>query len=216
MLAVALTGTPPSGTPPDLLTSAIEYFHTVESYRVTIHSTHTDGEEHIRYCYRRPGFVRMEFIRPHDGAVLVYNPVTRRVYLWPFGAGRFPEFNLSPGNPLIRSSRGQKVDRSDVGALFENVRALQAGGHTEILGDTKNTCPGTRESMCGHMILHLVVTGAGSFAVADVHRYELWLDTVTQFPLKVISRDQQNAIIETVTMEALEINVTLPEELFNP
>lgn len=207
MLVAALTGTPPSGTPPDPLASAIEHYDTVKSYRVNIQSFHADGEEHIRYYYRKPGFVRMEFIRPHDGAVLVYNPLTQRARLWPFGAGHFPEFNLSPGNPLIRSSRGQQVDRSDVGALFENIRTLQARGNAEILGE---------ENVDGHTILHLVVIGTGGIAVAGVHRYELWLDTVNQFPVKVISRDQQNAIIETVMMEALEINTTLPEALFNP
>ena len=212
MLAAALTGTSPDSTPADPLASAIEHYHTVESYRVTIHSFHADGEEHIRYYYKKPGFVRMEFIRPHDGAVLVYNPLTQRVRLWPFGADSFPEFNLSPGNPLIRSSRGQHVDRSDVGALLENVRTLRAGDDAEIL----DTCPGTREGMYGHICLHLVVTGAGSFAVADVHRYELWLDTASQFPVKVISRDQQDAIIETVMMQALETNVAFQETLFNP
>ena len=207
MLAAALTGTPAIGTPPDPLAAAIEHYQTVESYRVTIRSFHTGGEEHIRYYFRKPGFVRMEFIRPHDGAVLVYNPSTQRVRLWPFGAGRFPELNLSPGNLLIRSSRGQHVDHSDVGALFENVRTLREDGNAEVSGE---------ESMDGRTLLHLVVTGAGGFTVAGVHRYELWLDMATRFPAKVISRDQQNAIIETVLMEDLEINVELPETLFNP
>lgn len=202
LLAAALTG-----TPPDPLANAIEHYHTVKSYRVTIRSFHADVEEHIRYYYKKPGFVRMEFIRPHDGAVLVYNPLTQRVRLWPFGAGHFSEFNLNPDNPLIRSSRGQRVDRSDVGALFENIRTLRVGGNAEILGE---------ENEGGHKILHLVVTGAGGFAVADVHRYELWLDTVSQFPVKVISRDQQHAIIETVIMEDLDVNATLPDTLLNP
>lgn len=202
MLAAALTG-----THPDPLASAIEHYQSVESYRVTIHSSHADGEEHIRYYYRKPGFVRMEFIRPHEGSVLVYNPLTQRVRLWPFGVGHFPELNLSPGNLLIQSSRGQHVDRSDVGALFENVRMLRTGGTTEILGE---------ESVDGHATLRLAVTGAGDFAVTGVHRYELWLDTASQFPVKVISRNQQNAIIETVTMEALKIDAALPETLFNP
>jgi len=202
MLAAVL-----AGTPPDPLASAIEHYQTVESYRVTIHSLHADGEEHIRYYYRKPGFVRMEFIHPHEGAVLVYNPITQRVRLWPFGTGHFPELNLSPGNMLIQSSRGQHVDRSDVGALFENVRMLRTDGTTEILGE---------ESVEGHAALHLAVTGAGDFAVAGVHRYELWLDTANQFPVKVISRNQQDDIIETVTMEALEIGTALPETLFNP
>ena len=202
MLAAALTG-----THPDPLAGAIEHYQTVESYRVIVHSLHDDdGEEHIRYYYRKPGFVRMEFIRPHEGAVLVYNPFTRRVHLWPFG-GHFPELNLSPGNLLIRSSRGQHVDRSDVGALFDNVRMLRTGGAAEIMGE---------ESVDGHTALHLAVTGAGDFAVAGVHRYELWLNTANQFPVKIISRNLQDDIIETVTMEAPEINAALPEALFNP
>jgi len=207
MLAAALTGTPPAGTPPDPLASAIEHYRTVDSYRVTIHSTHADGEEHIRYYYKKPGFVRMEFIRPHAGAVLIYNPTTQSVRLWPFGVKHFPELSLSPGNPLIRSSRGQRVDHSDVGMLFENVRALREGGNAEVSG---------KDIMDGRTVLHLIVTGAGNFVVAGVHRHELWLDTESQFPVKGISRDRQDAIIETVMMEDLEINATLPETLFNP
>jgi negative regulator of sigma E activity len=61
-----------------------------------------------------------------------------------------------------------------------------------------------------------VVTGAPGRAVAGVHRYELWLDTANQFPIKVISRDEDDAVIETVTMDALEIDVPLPESLFSP
>jgi outer membrane lipoprotein-sorting protein len=202
MFAAAITG-----TQADPLDSAISHYHAVESYRVTIHAFHADGEEHIRYYYRKPGFVRMEFIRPHDGAVLVYNPLTKRVRLWPFGTGRFPEFNLNPGNPLIRSSHGQHVDRSDVGALFENVRTLRVAGNIEMSGE---------EDVGGRRMLHLIVTGAGDFAVAGVHRYELWLDTESQFPVRIISRDQQDAVIETVVMDDLEINATLPEALFNP
>jgi outer membrane lipoprotein-sorting protein len=202
MLAATLTG-----TPPDPLASAIEHYRTVENYRVTIHSTHAGGEEYIRYFYKKPGFVRMEFIRPHGGTVLIYNPYTLSVRLWPFGVKHFPELSLSPGNPLIRSSRGQRVDHSDIGTLFENVRTLREGGNAEVSG---------QERMDGRTVLHLVVTGAEGFAIAGVRRYELWLDTESQFPVKVISRDRQDAIIETVMMEELEINATLPEMLFNP
>ena len=82
----------------DPLTGAIEHYQTVESYRVTIRSFHSGGDENIHYYYKKPGFVRMEFVHPHAGAVLVYNPNTRRVRLRPFGTGHFPELELSPGN----------------------------------------------------------------------------------------------------------------------
>lgn len=207
MFAAALTSAFAEPPATDPLAEAAGHYQLVESYLVTLHSFHDDAEEHIRYYYRKPGFVRMEFIHPHQGAVLIYNPISRRVRLWPFGVGRFPELNLSPDNPLIRSSRGQHADRSDVGALFENIRALQAAGNTEMLGE---------ENVDGHAALHLLVTGAADFSVAGVHRYELWLDKVKLFPVRVISRDQQDAIIESVMMQELKINAVLPETLFDP
>lgn len=202
MLAAAL-----SGANPGLLTDAIERYSKVESYRVTIRSVHADAEEHLRYFFQKPGFVRMEFIRPHAGAVLVYSPLTRRVRLWPFGAGRFPELNLSPSNPLIQSSRNQRVDQSDVGVLLGNVQRLAQDGS---LG------PADEQALAGRQVLHLSVTGTGDLTVAGVHRYELWLDAASLFPLKVISRDLQDVIIETVHMEDAEINVPLSRTLFNP
>ena len=202
MLATALTATPLS-----LLDDAIEHYRTVETYQVTLRASRAEGEDHLRYYYRKPGFVRMEFIRPHAGAVLVYSPLTRHVRLWPFGAGRFPELSLSPHNPLIRSPGGQTVDKSDVGALFENVRTLLEQGRAEVRAEAR---------MAGRGVLYFVVTGATGVAVAGVHRYELWLDTSSLFPLKVVSRDQGDAVIETVLMSDLEINAPLADTLFDP
>ncbi len=207
ILAAALTSGAPAGAYADPLASASTHFRTVETYSVTIRSVHAAGEEHIRYYYKKPGFVRMEFIRPHAGAVMVYNPDTQRVRLWPFGAGRFPELNLSPGNSIIRSLSGSRVDRSDVGTLLENIRILREQGNIEMLGE---------ETAEGRTVLHLMVTGGEDFAIANVHSSELWLDAASQFPVKVISRDIRGAIIETVIMEALEIDKKLPETLFNP
>jgi outer membrane lipoprotein-sorting protein len=202
MLAATLTATGLAQ-----LAAAIEHYRSVETYRVTLNSTHDDGKEEIRYAYKQPGFVRMEFIRPHEGAVLVYSPITQRVRLWPFGIGHFPELKLSPGNPLVQNPRGQTVDQSDVGTLFEHVRTLLEQGEVEVLDEAR---------IEGRTALHLAVAGASGVAVAGVHRYELWLDTASQFPVKVISRDQADAVIETVTLDDLEINLALPEALFNP
>lgn len=212
LAGAAAPGPPPASAPSAdaraaPVADAIGHFQSIETYRVTIHSFHADGEEHILYYYKKPGYVRMEFIKPHAGAVLIYSPQTQRVRLWPFGQGHFPELDLSPGNPLIRSSRGQHVDRSDIGALFENIRTLQEQGRTELLGN---------ETLDGHAVLHLSTTGSGSFMVAGVHRFEWWLDTTTLFPAKVISRDVHDAILESVSMDALEINPALPDAMFNP
>ena len=41
-------------------------------------------------------------------------------------------------------------------------------------------------------------------------------DTSSQFPVRVISRNQDDAVIETVMMDALDIDVPLTEALFDP
>jgi outer membrane lipoprotein-sorting protein len=189
------------------LTEAIARFQSIDTYRVTIHSVHADGEEHIRYFFRKPGYVRMEFIKPHAGALLIYSPETGRVRLWPFGFGHFPELNLSPANPLIRSSRDQHVDHSDVGALYDNIRSLQEHGSTELVG---------RENMNGRPVLHLNTTGMQNYSVAGVHSFEWWLDSDTLFPVRVVSRDAHDTLLETVDMDALEINPALPQTTFSP
>jgi outer membrane lipoprotein-sorting protein len=190
----------------DPIDAAIERYRTVESYQVTLRSSRGDASDIIRYSYRRPGFVRMDFVQPHRGTVLIYSPLTGKVRLWPFG-GRLFSLTLSPENRLVQSSTGQRVDRSDIGALLENVKALRGNGETKVLGE---------EPVNGATAVRLTVSGKGNFTVGRVHRYELWLDRGSLLPLKVVSRDLDNEIIETVAMDGLRINVGLGDELFNP
>lgn len=205
--AAAPPASQPAAAPPAPLAEAIARYQTVTGYSVVIHSFHGDGEEYIRYYYKRPGWVRMEFIKPHAGALLVYSPKTGRVRLWPFGYGHFPELNLSPRNPLIRSPRGQYVNHSDVGALFENAMQLQEKGGTDVVGT---------ETLNGSTLLHIVTTARPGVTVDGVHRIEMWLDTTTWFPLKIVSSDTLGAMIETVTMDGLQLDPPMPDALFNP
>jgi len=194
-----------SGAALDPIERAIQNYAQVNTYTVIIRSVKQNKEEELRYYFKRPGFVRMEFIKPHAGAVLVFSPLTQRVRLWPFGESHFPEFNLAPSNPLILSSSGQRVDQSDVGALFENVRALGKVGKAEVL-DTSAVMNAS----------HIVVTGFEKHTVGRVHRFDVWLDASHQFPIKVISHDLNGEILETVTMDSLQLNEPLPESLFQP
>lgn len=190
----------------DPIDAAIERYRKVESYQVTLRSSYGDKSDTIRYSYKKPGFVRMDFVQPHKGAVLIYNPLTKDVRLWPFG-GRLFSLTLSPENRLVQSPTGQRVDRSDIGVLLRNVKALQRNGETAVLGE---------EIVAGKKTLRLAVTGTGNFVAGNVHRYDLWLDSLILLPLKVVSRDVQDDIIETVVMDDLNINVRLADELFSP
>lgn len=190
----------------DPIDAAIERYRAVASYQVTLRSSHGDESDVIRFSYKRPGFVRMDFVQPHEGAVLIYSPLTNDVRLWPFGE-RFFSLTLSPENRLVQSPTGQRVDRSDIGALLDNVKSLQRKGGTTVLGE---------EMVGGRKTMRLAISAAGDRVAGNVRQYELWLDSATLLPLKVVSRDANNEIIETVVMDDLQINVTLPDRLFDP
>ena len=190
----------------DLVGAAIEHYRTVVSYQVTLRSFHGDQSDIIHFSYKRPGFVRMDFVQPHEGAVLIYSPLTGDVRLWPFGE-KFFSLTLSPENRLVQSPTGQRVDRSDIGALLENVKSLQREGETAVLGE---------EMVGGRKAMRLAVSAARNAVAGSVRRYELWLDNVTLLPVRVVSRDANNEIIETVEMDGLRINMKLPDHLFDP
>jgi outer membrane lipoprotein-sorting protein len=190
----------------DPVAVAVESYARVETYSVTLESRSETGGEKIRYYFKKPGYVRMEFIEPHKGAILVYDPVAKEVQLRPFGFLRSLVMRLSPRNWLVRSSGGHTVDESDLGALFKRVVELQKGGRTAVLNE---------EEVGGRMTTVVSVEGADNAAVGGVHRYLLWLDVKSNLPLKVISYDLSGRKIEEVTMADLEVDVRFPEDFFS-
>lgn len=191
----------------DPLEDAQARFAALHTYQVTVHSVAAAGDRHvIRYFYRKPGWVRMEFIQPYRGMVLIYGPGSSRVRLWPFGVNR-PSLSLTPNHPLLRNPHGHQVDRSDVGSLLANLRHLQERGSLSLLGDAE---------VAGRAALGLDVSGGAESAVADVHRYWVWLVRDTMFPLRVESFDLNGKLLETVDMADAEIDVSFPDRFFTP
>ncbi|WP_256657516.1 outer membrane lipoprotein-sorting protein [Pseudomonas sp. 2FE] len=192
----------------DPLAEAELRFRALNTYQVTVRSIAVDGERQvIRYFYRKPGWVRMEFVQPHKGAVLIYDPGMRRVRLWPFGLKHSLALTFAPDNPLVRSPRGHRVDRSDVGALLENLLALRARGSASSLGDA---------DVAARPAAGFDIVGDPGVTVTGVHRYRVWLAHDTLFPLRVESFEASGEQIETVDMVDVETDVRLPERLFTP
>jgi hypothetical protein len=182
---------------------ALRNYRNITTYQVTLRSKSHNSFEEIRYYYKS-AYIRMEFIRPLPGVVLTYDPIKREVRLRPF---RFIDHvvTLSPDNDMIQSSAGHKVDESDIGSLLGIVAKLQSDGKTYIIGD---------ESLSGRQTVLVRVTGTGDFAVCGVHQYDLWLDKMTYLPLKIVSYDIREEVIEEVLMDDLEVDIDLPDNLF--
>ena len=192
----------------DPLNSAEGRFAALNSYQVTLRATDARGaREVIRYFFRKPGWVRMEFERPHRGAVLVYAPDTGRVRLWPFGLGHWPALDLAPDHALLRNPRGHRVDRSDVGVLLADMRRLGERGSAAPPGDAV---------LAGQAAILLDISSPAGESAGAVHRYRAWLARDSGFPLRVDSLDAGGALIESVDMSDARIDVAFPERFFTP
>ncbi|CAI08757.1 hypothetical protein [Aromatoleum aromaticum] len=198
----------------DLLDEAEAHFRALESYRATLHSIGPNGDRQVmRYFYRKPGWVRIDCVEPHRGAVLIYDPGARKVRLWTFGLGFgggfgfMPALSLAPDNPLVRSPRGHTVDRSDVGALFENLQSLRAGGSFTPLG------AGT---VSGEPAVGFEVAGVAGLIVDGAHRNRVWLAQDTLFPRRVENFDEADDLVEIVDLIDVELDVDFPERFFAP
>lgn len=192
----------------DPIAFAQQSFNNMASYQVMMRSSSAQGENKIiRYSYQKPGYVRMDFTQPHSGAVLIFNPVSGKVTLWPLGVGTLPILHLSPTNSLIQDERGHRVDRSDIGVLLGNIRYLQRGGTTTVVA---------KERLAGRETTLVSVVGQGRLAVDGVHRYDVWLDNYHGLPAKVISYAPDGQRLETVLLEAMVINIRFPTHFFTP
>ncbi len=203
LIALLITA---AGFASDPVSNAINNYEEIESYRVTLISGSGDSAEIIRYYYRRPGFVKMEFIKPHRGTVLTYSPRTKKVTLVPFSWLRRFKFTLDPDNKFIRSSRGHRIDESDIGALLKSVSLLQKNGKTRVLGE---------EFIGKRPAVKLDIKGEGGFTVNRINAYHLWLDRENSLPLKAVSFDVDRILIEEVLMDDLQINVVFPDNFFD-
>jgi outer membrane lipoprotein-sorting protein len=191
---------------PNLISNALVSYDHIDSYQVTLRSSGDESSEEILYSFKKPGHIRMEFIRPHRGAVLVYNPVSGKVRVRPFGFLKFMVFTLDPDSWLLRSSGGHTVDRSDIGSLLKSVRRLQSHGSYDV---REESIVGNREAML------VSIKGENGFAVNGINAYHLWLDMQSFLPLKVSAFNSRGGRIEEVVMDDLRINVEFPGDFFD-
>lgn len=193
--------------PKDMVTAALKSYENVASYRVTLRVMHGNSNEIIQYSFKKPGFVRMDFVRPHKGAVLVYDPAANRVRLQPFGISKAFALFLSPDSRLVKSPSGHQVNESDIGALLRRVLLLQKQGLATVQGE---------ESVGGKATVLVDIEGKDGFSLDATHRFLLNLDAATLLPLQVRTYDVAGNLLEEVLMDDLETDVRFDDRFFTP
>ncbi len=181
----------------NILNRAIKRYESVESYTVTLRSEKKGGLEVIKYSYKKPGYIRMEFVTPHHGTVVTYDPGEKKVHVRPFKSLESFYFIFNPSSSIVKSSRGHRVDESDIGTLLKIAAKLGKNGTVENTGSDK---------INGRLADIVTITGAGGFTVEkDVNQYVLYLERTTGLPIKVESFGVDGEIIERVLMDDLDV-----------
>lgn len=187
----------------DYISLAVKSYRDVNSYSVTLRSESRDGSEIIRYYYKKIGIIKMEFIKPHSGATLIYNHRESKVRVRPFPSLKFFVLTFDPDDRMVKSSRGHRVDQSDIGFLLEMVEELRSKGKFEYMGT---------ERVEGREAVIMSIKGDDGYTVdRDINRYTLWLDTSFYLPLKVEAYGVNGDLLEKVLMEDMKVNVDFEE-----
>lgn len=185
----------------EVLRQAVAQFQATTSYSTTMRS-YGEAEHIINYRYKKPGYVRMDFIKPHRGAALVYLPTTGKVQLRPFGFSNWLVLTMEPESKLVRSPSGHRVDESDIGVLLFHAQKLAQQGSLRVLREE------TRQETT---MVVLEITGEKEVLVGGVHRYMLWIDKKLKLPRIVESYDSENQLIEKLFLDDLILNPEFSE-----
>ena len=187
---------PAWGDESPLLSEMTEKFNALTNYTTLLDSEGEGERSKIFYTYKKPGFVRMDFIQPHKGAMLIFNPTTNKVSLRPL-AKWFFTFNLDPGNRLITDAKGHTVDQSDIGAL---IRSMVASARE---GSVTHLPPETQE---GLLCPRLRVEGAKT-------TYLVWIHPELRLPVKVVKLFSGGGK-EVVFLWNLTVDAAIDDTLF--
>jgi len=201
LLLIFLMSLAPAMASESILDQAVEQFQAITSYSTTMRSS-GKAEHIINYRYKKPGYVRMDFIKPHKGAALAYRPETGKVQLRPFGFIKSMVLTMEPTSKLVLSPSGHRVDESDIGVLLKNAQNLAEQGSLEILRE---------ETMQQTAMVVLEIIGEENVLVDGVHRYVLWLDKKLKLPRIVESYDSENQLIESLFLDDLILNPEFAE-----
>lgn len=180
-----------------------ETFKDIETYTATLKAKDGKSETIIRYYYKKPGFIKMGFVKPHNGASLIYSPHTGKVALRPFKSFESIVMHFDPDFGLITDPNGHTIDKSDIGSLLENVKALSDGGHAEFIPSEGN-------------FIRIMITGKETFEIDGVNTYKLKIDPVKNLPVHVKAFDHTGRQIEDVVIDDLRINEPVPDSVFTP
>ncbi len=161
-------------------------------------------EKKLRYTYRKPGLIRLDFEQPHEGMVIVYPDRDGKVAVRPVNWLPFVILHKEPGDPQAQVSPGQRIDQTDLGLLIKNIkRSVNEGrkGPVTVSSDD-NT-------------IAITVLAEDHFLPNKQTLYTFVIDKTLWLPVETRERDPEGRLKRTVSFHDLRVNLGFPEAFFH-
>jgi len=155
------------------------------------------------YTFKKPTWIRLDFVSPHPGMTMVYPDRNGRVLVRPGGLFSMLTFHLGLDDPLLESPSGQRMNQTDLGLLIENIRHSvtdQRRGAVSLSED-KDT-------------IRIQVLADDHFRERVETRYEFLISKELWLPVEV-GQSTANGVREgRIIFRNLRTNINVPDDRF--
>jgi outer membrane lipoprotein-sorting protein len=183
-------------------------YASVRDYRATVEikTFAADGSfsgEKFLYTFKKPNLIRLDFEAPHPGMIMIYPDENMKVAVKPSGFMKFLRLHLAVGNPLLRVSSGQSIDKTDMGLLIRNIFLSvtdERQGPVEIVEDKDDVV--------------IRVLARNHFIKGKVTLYRFTIDKSLWLPARIEESTSDGVLERVVTFRSLSTNKNVPESIF--
>jgi hypothetical protein len=183
-------------------------YEKVKDYRVqvTVVAAENAGNrtEEFVYTFKKPNHVRIDFLTPQPGTILIFPDPEGKVLVRPWGWSLL-DLHLAPDSILLANPSGQRIDQTDFGRLIKNIaRSMDGGrrGPLEILDEAHD--------------IRIRVRAEDHFRTGKFTTYQFTIDRTTRLPAEVEEWTPDGVFKRKITFRNLEVNTGVPDSFFKP
>ena len=155
------------------------------------------------YTFKKPKRIRLDFVSPHPGMILVYPDPYGKVLLKPQGVLSILTFHLALDDPLLGNPSGHRLDQSDLGVLIENIRHSvtdQRRGPVSLSEDKE--------------AIRIQVLADDHFREGVETRYQFLISKELWLPVEVGEATTNGVHEGRIIFRNLRTNINVPDDLF--
>ncbi|MGA7800953.1 MAG: hypothetical protein WCC36_09085 [Gammaproteobacteria bacterium] len=155
------------------------------------------------YSFMKPNRIRLDFLSPNPGMIMVYPDADGKVILKPVGLLSPFTFHLALDDPLLQTPSGQQLNQTDLGTLIRNIRHSvtdQRRGPISISTDKDS--------------VRIEVLADDHFRKGVATKYQFVIGKARWLPLEVDAATTKGVPVEKIVFRNFRENIDVPDGFF--